>query len=145
MKTCNICGVPKDEFEFDKRKTGKISGYCKDCRKEKIKLHYRSNKQYYIDKAAKRNQKDREKFLEYKKSLVCEDCNLSFQEEPFLCDFHHLRDKDFNIANLKSYSFTRIMKEIKKCIPLCANCHRRRHNAPLAKLDKASEYESEDV
>lgn len=35
------------------------------------------------------------------------------------------------------------MKEVKKCVPLCANCHRERH-ALLAKLDKAPEYESGD-
>lgn len=130
MKTCTVCKVPKELEDFDKKKNGSISGYCKDCRREKIRQHYKDNSRYYKDKAAKRNKIDADKFIEYKKSLSCTDCDISFEKEPFLCDFHHIGKKDFNISEMRGYSFTALMKEVSKCIPLCSNCHRRRHNMP---------------
>lgn len=78
-------------------------------------------------------------------SLSCTDCNLSFKNESYLCDFHHENGKD-KIDNPSKFrgSWKKFKEELKKCVPLCPNCHRRRHHTPLAKLDTASEYESED-
>jgi hypothetical protein len=44
-------------------------------------------------------------------------------------DFHHLHDKDKGVATLRvaGYSKARILKEISKCVVLCANCHRIQH------------------
>ena len=45
-------------------------------------------------------------------------------------EFHHCNpaEKDFTIANVKSYSFNEtIIKELDKCILVCSNCHREIH------------------
>ena len=128
MKICNKCNLEKDLSEFDKRENNRIINYCKDCRRAKLKKHYSDNKQYYILKAKNRRPLVAEKYNTYKKTLSCNDCSLSFKNEPYLCDFHHLdgKDKEYSIGNLRD-SFKKFLKEIEKCIPLCANCHRRRH------------------
>ena len=45
-------------------------------------------------------------------------------------DFHHINpeDKEYSVSDLISNKmFTKAYKEIKKCIVLCANCHRIHH------------------
>lgn len=149
MKVCNECNIEKELTEFDSKKSGKyLSGYCKECRRNKIKAHYRNNVEYYKEKARRNKDKCNISYINYKKSLSCEDCKMSFKDEPYLCDFHHLNpeEKEFNIAEKHDLILSTLLKEIEKCIPLCANCHKRRHHLlSLAKLDKASEYESEDI
>ena len=45
-------------------------------------------------------------------------------------DFHHLANKHLSInsAVSKRWSWTRIQKEIDKCIVLCKNCHAESHS-----------------
>jgi hypothetical protein len=59
------------------------------------------------------------------KSVGCYLCN----EKDIAClDFHHLRDKEYTIANLvKNENFNKIKEEVAKCIVLCSNCHRKLH------------------
>ena len=39
MKTCNKCGIDKEESEYHKRGNA-LKGTCKTCRKEENKKHY---------------------------------------------------------------------------------------------------------
>lgn len=83
----------------------------------------------YKDKAKNRKPYEKERYTNFKRELSCADCGISFKETPYLCDFHHT-DKDIkedNPAYLKG-SWKRFLEEVKKCIPLCANCHRIRHH-----------------
>lgn len=63
-----------------------------------------------------------------KKELVCANCG---ENNPICLDFHHsdskLKDKE--VANMitEGYSQSSILKEIRKCVVLCANCHRKTH------------------
>ncbi len=63
-----------------------------------------------------------------KLSLACEECGES---HPACLDFHHTDPSEKEVAisriRLKGWSTKRIMKEIKKCRVLCANCHRKLH------------------
>jgi len=46
-------------------------------------------------------------------------------------EFHHnIKSKEINISDAisRGWSMERIMKEIEKCIVLCANCHRKLHD-----------------
>lgn len=145
-KICSTCKENKNISEFHIRKTGKPYSNCILCQRQYVKNHYNKNKEYYIKKAKKFTNKSTDEVDKYKESLSCTDCNLSFKGHPYLCDFHHIdsTSKQKNPAELRTFSLKKFKEESDKCIPLCANCHRKRHFALLAKLDKASEYESED-
>jgi predicted HNH restriction endonuclease len=44
-------------------------------------------------------------------------------------EFHHERNKENNIAYIiKNKSKQKALKEIRKCVLLCSNCHREVHN-----------------
>lgn len=45
MKTCKVCGREKfeDSFYVKDRKTGRLSGKCKDCQKEVSRKYYENN------------------------------------------------------------------------------------------------------
>jgi hypothetical protein len=74
----------------------------------------------------KRIDKNRQLLLAYKKTLRCDHCGLSDYR---VLDFHHVGDKHLTICQMikDGYAWERIQKEIKKCIPLCCNCHRLEH------------------
>jgi hypothetical protein len=75
----------------------------------------------------KRNQAKKIKAIEYLGG-VCFDCKLVYP--PRVYDFHHLdpTQKDFTIARIIGRSWDKIIPELDKCVLLCANCHRLRHN-----------------
>ena len=74
-----------------------------------------------------RLQRMRTRLDEYKATLRC-DCG----ENHIAClDFHHVTgDKEFNISDgtRNGYAYDKILKEIEKCIVICANCHRKLHH-----------------
>jgi hypothetical protein len=70
----------------------------------------------------------KEKFERYKQKLKCQHCgNTDFR----VLEFHHVdaSKKERNISDLiaSKKSWRNIMNEVKKCICLCANCHRIVH------------------
>lgn len=70
----------------------------------------------------------KDQFVTYKKLLKCLHCgNTDFR----VMEFHHVdaSKKERNISDLlaRKNSWQNIMKELKKCICLCANCHRLVH------------------
>jgi hypothetical protein len=77
---------------------------------------------------------------ELKKSLSCAQCGFSDYRA---IEFHHPdgEEKDFAIGTMlkDNRSVAAVEREIAKCIPLCANCHRIMHyrEPTLATLDAA--------
>lgn len=68
-------------------------------------------------------------YFEYKKTMKCSRCPE--KREPCL-DFHHVdpEQKRFEVKRMMkkgACSFESLMEEVKKCIILCANCHRMHH------------------
>ena len=100
-------------------------------KKEKSKGYSRKHYEKNIEQvkiATKRASKTgKEKWDLYKSSLHCARC----PENHVSCmDFHHINpeEKEYAVSDLVSNKmFTKAYKEIKKCIVLCANCHRRLH------------------
>ena len=69
----------------------------------------------------------KQEWVEYKKTLSCIKCG---QTHPAALDFHHVvRSKDNNKVHklLRNGAYLAIWDEIKKCVVLCANCHRIHH------------------
>lgn len=134
MKTCSKCNIPKELEEFNKRSKS-IDGYqgrCKECNKESLKKHYDSDKSYYLNKTSKRRKRNKSYVLDIKAQHSCRACGES---ESICLDFHHLYDKNVNIADMYSAgcSLSKIDEEISKCVILCSNCHRKLH-AGLIKI-----------
>lgn len=125
-KICSICGLEKPLEEFVKNKTKK-SGYashCKNCHKIICHNYYIKNQDII---RLKKN-----KYKEYIKKYILEKksngCYICGEKDPICLDFHHLKNKEYNISDLiKSQCLNKIKTELKKCIVLCANCHRKVH------------------
>ena len=126
------CGTCKKTLSVDKfgsnvsRKDG-LQSMCKDCKKEYDKERYANNKDAYLRSNKEWAKRNREKFIEFKKTLSCKRCGDS---RYYVLDFHHLdkKNKSFSISDkVSDYSLDSLLEECKKCIVLCANCHREIH------------------
>lgn len=71
----------------------------------------------------------------------CKRCGLVLKMEEYAAyEFHHLRDKEFNIGQLINLKWERVKDEIDKCDLLCSNCHRITHcNSDINEIMKEAE------
>lgn len=124
---CNKCGIDKnaEEFPFKNKKLNKRSSICKECQREYKLKYYYNHKETHYERNKKTKQKITDYINDYKKTHPCLKCGESTIE---CLDFHHLGNKEIEVAKLKGYgSLNKVKNEISKCIVLCANCHRKLH------------------
>ena len=99
--------------------------------KESKARWYKKNKTLQLVRQKKEKKELAKWFEDYKRTLRFSniECNLSFEKHPCLCDFHHIdpNEKESPVGRLVYYGKKRLLKEIEKCIPLCAHCHRILH------------------
>lgn len=132
MKICYTCKLEKSLTEFAKKKRNKdgFQSECKQCRQAYQQKWYQNNIVSHKAKVAKRNKKVVDELREfvntYKMNHPCVNCGFG---HPAALQFHHVKDKKMEIALMVigKYSQESIMKEIEKCIVLCANCHAIHH------------------
>ena len=102
--------------------------------KDKLRAY---NKQWYYERGGKAKraaagkafkQRNREWFIELKSQLHCSRCS---ENHPAALDFHHPdpTEKEIKISQAiaQGTSRVKILREIEKCLVLCANCHRKEH------------------
>ena len=89
--------------------------------------YYRANKEKRRQYNILRQARMRNYIWRVKRYIGCTDCSES---DPCCLDFHHInRDsKKFYIAHALGVSMKKIKNEMRKCIVVCANCHRKRHH-----------------
>jgi hypothetical protein len=138
-KRCSKCGEVKDLTEFHRNASTRdgLQRSCKPCQLAYLKSHYWRNRQYYLDKARRRNRLERALFKELirsLKSVPCADCGGVFP--PWVMTFDHVRGtKLFDVGRGFWGTRARILEEVAKCEMVCANCHadrtyRRFHARP---------------
>ncbi len=117
LQTCRKCGgaYPVNFFPV----AGTING--------KLYRRRKCNKCYVSMKGTRRSS-IRVWFEDYKKTVRCQRCGL---QDHRVIDFHH-EDEDekedcVSILVMHACSMKKILEEIRKCSPLCANCHRILH------------------
>lgn len=130
MKKCCRCGEKKllSEFGRNTRKPDGLQSWCSDCNKAYNRAHYQRHKPEYRGKLTERRLRMRAWFSAIKSGLRCAICG---EDHPATLDFHHDGgDKEFILADAirHGYGKVRILKEIKKCVVMCANCHRKHHH-----------------
>lgn len=94
--------------------------------REYQKAYYHRNRDYHRKRVKERKAQIRYKWAQYKSQVACDVCG--FKGDPDVIDFHHIdaNTKEFAISDMvaNGYSWKRIMEEVDKCRPLCANHHR---------------------
>lgn len=132
-KVCASCQEEKNLTDFRKDKSRK-DGYqphCKLCARSRGKNDYATK---HRDSVKKRDDAKRAAnqalLLDYKNVHPCIKCG---EAEPCCIDFHHLDpdEKEFGIAGSLHRKWETILTELEKCIPLCANCHRKVHGGVI--------------
>ena len=98
----------------------------RDRRNEYHREYYHRNKRIAQERVRSRLLELKEWFRELKRDFSCELCG----EDDFrTLDFHHTNPegKEFSVSTMvhDGYSRKRIEEEIRKCLVLCANCHRK--------------------
>ena len=128
-KKCSKCEIIKPLTEF--RKNGKYwMGKCKPCQYEYTKKHNEKNKDRY-KKYQRKSIKmcyDRGQTFMNKHRALC-GCQKCGEKRYWVIDYHHIdpSQKDFQVTYYKTSKLETLKTEIKKCIPLCSNCHRDFH------------------
>lgn len=127
-KRCYKCNLvkPLEEFHKNSSKPDGRQNICKVCRIVYHRKHYLKNKDSYIESKNKRLNFLKEFVFKIKRKNQCSKCS---EKRWYVLDFHHLKNKDKSISDLISagVSLKLLKKEIRKCIILCANCHREYH------------------
>jgi predicted transcriptional regulator len=108
---CDWCGETNEQ-NFMKISNGKKShNRCKLCHNKKTIERGKSNKRVYI---------------EYKGGK-CEKCGYSKCFSAL--EFHHKNPsiKDLRFTGIRYWGIEKAKPELDKCLLLCANCHREKH------------------
>jgi len=96
--------------------------------REYSKRHYAENKAEVIETSRVNKNKARAAWQAYKNTLSCVKCG---QNHTATLDFHHIvidkSNRKINQLTTKG-QYAAAREEIKKCMVLCANCHRIHHH-----------------
>lgn len=127
VRVCSTCKKIKclDEFDKNKECSQGRTRQCKKCKAVKTRKWYSDNRARRQEESNQRNQKRRDECID----ILGGKCQMCNKEYPRCCyDFHHIdpKTKVDAISNLLRRP-SLLYEELKKCILLCANCHRIRH------------------
>lgn len=124
MVICKQCKQIKDVSEFYQSKGKVTQKICKECVRMKERQKYHSVQ---------------EQLNSLKENKTCAKCGCS---KYYLLDFHHIdpSQKEFSISDNPHAKIQTLLKEIKKCICLCSNCHREFHFLNRKKQITLEEY-----
>lgn len=123
LKKCPCCDIfkPFNNDNFILKEITNENGIykCRKCRQKRVKKLQRHKKEKLV-------------------SLFGGKCCLcNYNKCLRALDFHHIdpASKLPKFKNFIDFSFEDIVKELEKCILVCANCHREIHDGLYAQLD----------
>lgn len=90
--------------------------------------HYLKNQEAVKQRTKETKAHQKEEWFTFKSTLKCTKCGFSHLAA---LDFHHENpaQKEYNVHRLVANGqFAKAYEEIKKCVVLCANCHRIHHH-----------------
>jgi transcription elongation factor Elf1 len=116
---------------------------CKKRQAELCKAHYEKNKEIYKQRARlwtiAQAKKAKALIDRYKLYLGCKVCG--YRRMASSLELHHLagQEKDNHIGDMihDGVSTKRLKAEVRKCVVLCANCHREFHAGLISLTDNS--------
>ena len=139
MKQCSKCKRFLNESDFcvDSHKKDGLDCWCKDCRK----LYRQKNRE-----SIKRRHKNIRSTHRMELNELKTPCAKCGESRPYLIQFHHIdpTSKEFTIGHVPTYSLEHLIREVNKCVCLCANCHIEFHHIygsdPKHPIENIEEY-----
>ncbi|MEE4244689.1 MAG: hypothetical protein V2I33_04730 [Kangiellaceae bacterium] len=139
-RKCSNCKKikPEEEFAWRSKVKGTRSYSCKECMKAASKASYRKNRDHYVTNRVKRTRglsKFNSRLIQrYKRLKGC--CVCGYNKCTDALDLHHLdaTTKDKMVSKLYRETTKRLKIEVRKCVVVCATCHREIH-AGVAQLE----------
>ena len=114
MKNCSKCKLNKSvkDFPYSDRKKNKLHSWCKEC------LYGYQKKRW----------KDRKRKAISLMGGCCYKCG--YKKNMAALEFHHKNPekKEFVWEKLRKMKWSSVIKELKKCILVCSNCHAELHS-----------------
>lgn len=130
-KYCNRCKTEKNINEFNKNQLKKdgLQIYCRPCAQHYNNDNYKNSperRKKLRDRDKIEKQKSYQMIFRHKRLVGCIKCG---EREPVALDYHHLKPelKDMVVSRMVCFSSSRLKAEIRKCIVICSNCHRKLH------------------
>lgn len=133
-KLCYRCREIKSVIEYNKNycRIDGLQSWCRECNRQKSKAYYADNASRQKVAVSKRKKQQykliRARIDELKRQNPCVLCG---EKEPVCLDFHHKdpKQKVVSISQMAklNWGFEKVELEIKKCVMLCSNCHRKLH------------------
>lgn len=136
-KRCTVCGheKPLSQFSPDKRKKDGFRAECKQCGREQARAYYRRNPGPFKRRAKASRNRLREFLLQVADRIkAARGCALCGDSTLCVLDFHHHTEPGQPVTRA-TQSYAAFQKELKKCVVLCANCHRKVHAGLLTVQD----------
>ena len=129
-KTCCMCKQSKELICFHKRKKS-VDGHqniCKDCTKQSTKKYYTQHTDEHKRICSLRKKNARECNNKIQREIKASyGCQLCSESEPCCLEFHHIKEKSFNVAEHLYKKLEHLLTEMEKCTVLCSNCHKKVH------------------
>ena len=124
-KQCSDCKqfLSLDSFPFDKSRNRHLS-VCKSCTSLRTKNYQNQNPEKWKKYSKDSYNKISELIINWKS----EGCLICGDKRHYVIDAHHMdpSTKSFSIGE-RIQSINKIKKELKKCVPICKNCHAELH------------------
>ena len=131
-KLCSKCNTEKDYKEFNRNriKSDGLQTYCRPCSQGLNNDNYRNNEERRSKLRARdkrETQKSYQLIYRHKRLVGCIKCD---EREPVALDYHHIHpeNKDMPVSRMVCFSHKRLKDEIRKCVVICSNCHRKLHH-----------------
>lgn len=142
-RVCYKCKKDKPLKDFHKDANDKdgharlcricTSAYAREYYAKNLERQQAGSRKRYLEnkdviKGRARGRRDRRKrhLRRYKAMCGCAHCG--YKDSPVALDFHHTGDKSGEVSRMLSHTRSELFKEVRKCIVLCANCHRIEHH-----------------
>lgn len=133
-KCCTKChdDKPIDEFAWRNKAKGTRQSICNTCRSEcNSKLYQESANRRESIRISNNNTRSKNRAFcnRYKEFCGCSVCKSEDVRHWYMLEFHHTdKNKEHNISTMAmGYSIMKLKGEIRKCVVVCANCHRKIH------------------
>jgi hypothetical protein len=132
MKKCAGCKTMKQTSSFNRsslQKSG-LRTRCKDCERIAARLFYKNNPTPYRQRAKVQKKKLKETLFRCMDWLRLSGCVFCGEKEACALDFHHMQPGR-PVTQAANHSRSSFIKEVCKCILVCATCHRKCHAKKL--------------